>query len=839
MKHFTKLFLSAALLASLFFPSPKISFASPTDHVMITEVYYDTNLSGEPEEYVAVSNPTAAAVDISNWAITNGTNAVKFPSPTSIAAGQTLYVTKTANSFKSEMVTIAPAFEYGSDSDPAVPQMVVSGTIPVFANAGGQVQLKNGSTIVDGILYGSTTATCTCWTGSPIPTVAAGVIMVRDRVESTGLWEETDSAADWNGLRVYQAGQSRFDTPTFTYTGDVTTYTSPDSSYNAVTNLFNSATTSIDLNIYEFESTYLLNTIKQAMARGVKVRVFLEGQPVGGLTDQTKYVAQQIVNAGGQVRFIINDTANQRFKRYRFDHAKYTIVDGSKAMLQSENFKSTGTPTTNSYGNRGWGIIINNAGFASYVQNVFNYDWNVNFKDSFPYTPGTAYGEPTAGFVPDTSNPAGSYPVPFTSQTITGTFNVTPVFAPDSTFLKEKAIIGTIRNAQKSLHIEQLYIHKHWGTATTGDPVTTPDIYLEEVINAARRGVEVRVILDSAFLDPTDSRDNQFTVKYINDTAAVEKLNMSAKLMNLTATHVEKVHNKGVIADGNKVLVSSINWSQNSPENNREAGVIVENANVGAFYEKVFNWDWNDGVVANKAPVVVNPIANQTATVGGGNVVVDATNTFSDPDGDALTLTATSSNTGIATVSVAGKIFTISPVAAGTATITVTANDGRGGTASNNFTVTANPAAPVVILNENFETGSKTAYAAADVVLSSGSWRFDNALLGTLTTDRKNGTKAARIQSGGFIAMTFDVAGAKTVKLSHANFSADTGANWKLQKSTDEGATWTDVTGLNASTSTLTQQTITVNYSGNVRFRIYVSGTAANRINIDDFSISN
>lgn len=32
---------------------------------------------------------------------------------------------------------------------------------------------------------------------------------------------------------------------------------------------------------------------------------------------------------------------------------------------------------------------------------------------------------------------------------------------------------------------------------------------------------------------------------------------------------------------------------------------------------------------------------------------------------------------------------------------------------------------------------SKTAYAAGDVILSSGSWRFDNALLGTFTSDQK------------------------------------------------------------------------------------------------------
>jgi len=40
---------------------------------------------------------------------------------------------------------------------------------------------------------------------------------------------------------------------------------------------------------------------------------------------------------------------------------------------------------------------------------------------------------------------------------------------------------------------------------------------------------------------------------------------------------------------------------------------------------------------------------------------------------------------------------------------------------------------------EGFETGTKTAYAAANVTLGSGVWNLSDALLGTLTTDVKTG----------------------------------------------------------------------------------------------------
>ncbi|MGM0882497.1 MAG: lamin tail domain-containing protein [Bacillota bacterium] len=116
-------------------------------------------------------------------------------------------------------------------------------------------------------------------------------------------------------------------------------------------------------------------------------------------------------------------------------------------------------------------------------------------------------------------------------------------------------------------------------------------------------------------------------------------------------------------------------------------------------------------------------------------------------------------------------------------------------------TVTAAPV--VMILNEAFESGSKGSYTAGNVTLATGSWNMDNALIGNLSTDKKNGLQAARIKAAGSISMNFNAAGAKTVKISHANFGTDSGATWKLQKSINNGSSWTDVTGTFTSSSTL------------------------------------
>lgn len=138
---------------------------------------------------------------------------------------------------------------------------------------------------------------------------------------------------------------------------------------------------------------------------------------------------------------------------------------------------------------------------------------------------------------------------------------------------------------------------------------------------------------------------------------------------------------------------------------------------------------------------------------------------------------------------------------------------------------------------EGFETGSKAAYAAANVNLSSGTWNFDEALIGNLATDAKNGAKSVRIRNAGTITMLFDVTDASQVSIAYAKFGSDGASTWQLWYSQDAGATWTQ-TGGNVVTSTTTLQTAVFNMSitGPVRFQIRkLSGSY--RINIDDFSI--
>lgn len=145
-----------------------------------------------------------------------------------------------------------------------------------------------------------------------------------------------------------------------------------------------------------------------------------------------------------------------------------------------------------------------------------------------------------------------------------------------------------------------------------------------------------------------------------------------------------------------------------------------------------------------------------------------------------------------------------------------------------------------ITVSEDFEAGTKTSYAAADVTFGSGIWNLNDALVGTSTSDPKNGTKSIRTRISGKLTMKFnrtDGAGVVTVK--HAKYGTDANSTWQLWYSTNSGSTWTQIgSTITTSSTTLATASFTVNITGTIRFEIRKTDGTSARVNFDDFVIN-
>jgi endonuclease G len=147
------------------------------------------------------------------------------------------------------------------------------------------------------------------------------------------------------------------------------------------------------------------------------------------------------------------------------------------------------------------------------------------------------------------------------------------------------------------------------------------------------------------------------------------------------------------------------------------------------------------------------------------------------------------------------------------------------------------PAPPPVsyTIVEDFEnTADKGSYAAADVNMPTGTWTLDDAVVGNLATDLKNGLKSVRLRAGK-ITMNFDVIGVNTLYISHGKFGKDANSTWQLLMSTDGGSTFTQIgPDIVEDNTTLQLDSFKISTSAKVRFQIKKVGTT--RVNIDDIT---
>ena len=136
----------------------------------------------------------------------------------------------------------------------------------------------------------------------------------------------------------------------------------------------------------------------------------------------------------------------------------------------------------------------------------------------------------------------------------------------------------------------------------------------------------------------------------------------------------------------------------------------------------------------NQGPQAVGTIPAATVSVG-ESATVDVSPYFSDPDGDALTYTANSSNDAAAVASVSGASVVVTARARGVVTVTVMARDPHGLIAQQRFQVTVPNRAPEAA----DEIPTQTVFAGQAVTVDASTWFSDpdgDALRYTATSSR-------------------------------------------------------------------------------------------------------
>ena len=142
----------------------------------------------------------------------------------------------------------------------------------------------------------------------------------------------------------------------------------PDMGKTPILSAIKDAKSSIDLEIYLFSDTDILQELENAKKRGVNVRVILEENPYGGFSSNTE-TKNKLAYYGIDWKW---DNKN-----YEFTHSKFLIIDSKTGYIMNLNLSNASFTK-----NREFAIVTTDKTVIEELKNIFEADWNRK-----PYNP--------------------------------------------------------------------------------------------------------------------------------------------------------------------------------------------------------------------------------------------------------------------------------------------------------------------------------------------------------------------------------------------------------------------------------------------------------------------
>lgn len=308
------------------------------------------------------------------------------------------------------------------------------------------------------------------------------------------------------------------------YLTDLTSTLKPNNSCDTqvcheVLNQINKSNSSIDIALYGWDDNPVIyNALVRAKARGVKIRIVYDTSSNSYYPKLSNFVK------------IANEKSTDSPKILM--HNKFMIFDNSSIITGSMNFAKTGFSGFNS----NCIFFIN----SKEIANIYEKEFNQMLQEKF-----------------HNSKSQISH-----NTVVLGDTKVTPLFSPKDKIITNN-VLPLIQNAKKYVYIPTFII--------------THEELTNELINAKKRGVDVKLIIDA-----TNVYSRKSKIKELRSAGVPVKVE----------NYAGKIHSKSIIIDDEYIVAGSMNFSNSGENKNDENVLIIENKTLARYYKGFFEYLW-------------------------------------------------------------------------------------------------------------------------------------------------------------------------------------------------------------------------------------------------------
>jgi V8-like Glu-specific endopeptidase len=169
---------------------------------------------------------------------------------------------------------------------------------------------------------------------------------------------------------------------------------------------------------------------------------------------------------------------------------------------------------------------------------------------------------------------------PFPPKVLEGPIKIQPVLTPDN---YPEVVASLIQNATRSV----LFINQSFDIKD--DENNIPEHYrslLDALLDRQQKGLDVRIIFRSGYGKERDIFRR-----------AVE-FGFDKRRIKFYGT----CHTKGIVVDGERVLLGSQNWTGAGTKPNRDASLLIDSVDAAKYFTDIFEFDWKNVATDRVSP---------------------------------------------------------------------------------------------------------------------------------------------------------------------------------------------------------------------------------------------
>jgi hypothetical protein len=364
----------------------------------------------------------------------------------------------------------------------------------------------------------------------------------------------------------------------------LTCHASPDAGWPQLKSFFAGVKSRLTVGMYDFTSAHILQTLRASLTAKKHLNLVLDHPAADRTLDQTDAETRDALAAalGSRLQFAwALEQRDPEAAAWIFPsayHIKVAVRDGTAFWLSSGNWNNSNQPdidpvndpagaqSTLKVSDRDWHVIVEHPALAALFEHYLQHDLTVASQHQAPAAVAASLDALSTLAAPEL--PAASR-VPqqfFAPKTITARMKIQPVLTPDN---YANVILALIASATRTLYVQIPYI-----TPSAKPEGVTLAGLIEAIAKKVRAGLDVRLIL-SGFAT----------------AGALEQLQAAGIDGNLIRIQ-NNLHNKGFVVDSSVVAVGSQNWSPPGVTTNRDASLVIFNAEAAQYWESIFLHDW-------------------------------------------------------------------------------------------------------------------------------------------------------------------------------------------------------------------------------------------------------